>query len=34
LNKLDRIMNGELADVIDALLIADQTAKLESLKQG
>ena len=34
LNKLDRIMNGELEDVIDALLIADQTAKLEALKQG
>lgn len=34
LNKLDRIMNGELSDVIDALLIADQTAKLEALKQG
>ncbi|MCW0953373.1 peptide chain release factor 1 [Weissella ceti] len=34
LNKLDRVMNGELADVIDALVIADQTAKLEALKQG
>ncbi|MGL4265958.1 MAG: peptide chain release factor 1, partial [Weissella cibaria] len=34
LNKLDRIMNGELEDVIDALIIADQTAKLEELKQG
>lgn len=34
LNKLDRVMNGELADVIDALVIADQTAKLEVLKQG
>jgi len=34
LNKLDRIMNGELDDVIDALVIADQTAKLEALKQG
>ncbi|GAK30038.1 peptide chain release factor 1 [Weissella oryzae SG25] len=34
LNKLDRIMNGELGDVIDALVIADQTAKLEALKQG
>jgi peptide chain release factor 1 len=34
LNKLDRVMNGELNDVIDALVIADQTAKLEALKQG
>ncbi|MBM7616832.1 peptide chain release factor 1 [Weissella uvarum] len=34
LNKLDRIMNGELDDIIDALVIADQTAKLEDLKQG
>lgn len=34
LNKLDRVMNGELADVVDALVIADQTAKLEALKQG
>ena len=34
LNKLDRIMNGELGDIIDALIIADQTAKLEELKQG
>lgn len=32
LNKLDRIMNGELEDVIDALVIADQAAKLEELK--
>ena len=34
LNKLDRIMNGELDDIVDALVIADQTAKLEDLKQG
>ncbi|QBO36719.1 peptide chain release factor 1 [Periweissella cryptocerci] len=34
LNKLDRIMNGELDDVIDALVIADQTAKLEDLKNN
>ena len=34
LNKLDRITNGELGDIIDALIIADQTAKLEELKQG
>ncbi|MDR3191376.1 MAG: peptide chain release factor 1 [Lactobacillaceae bacterium] len=32
LNKLDRIMNGELDDVIDALVIAEQTAKMEDLK--
>ncbi|KRM72951.1 peptide chain release factor 1 [Lacticaseibacillus brantae DSM 23927] len=31
LNKLDRIMNGELDDVIDALILHDQTAKLEQL---
>ncbi|KRN32269.1 peptide chain release factor 1 [Weissella halotolerans] len=34
LNKLDRIMNGELADVIDPLIIADQAAKLENMSQG
>ncbi|KRN76049.1 peptide chain release factor 1 [Weissella minor] len=34
LNKLDRVMNGELDDIVDALVIADQTAKLEDLKQG
>ncbi|MFL1695991.1 peptide chain release factor 1 [Weissella kandleri] len=33
LNKLDRIMNGELEDIIDALVIADQAAKLEELKK-
>ncbi|KRN75283.1 prfA protein [Weissella kandleri] len=33
LNKLDRIMNGELEDIIDALVIADQTAQLEELKK-
>lgn len=32
LSKLDRIVNGELDDIIDALVIADQTAKLEALK--
>ncbi|MFD1432423.1 peptide chain release factor 1 [Lacticaseibacillus yichunensis] len=31
LNKLDRIMNGELADIIDALIVQDQTNKLESI---
>jgi peptide chain release factor 1 len=34
LNKLDRIVAGELDDVIDALIIADQTAKLEDLKNN
>ncbi|MDC7952028.1 peptide chain release factor 1 [Liquorilactobacillus mali] len=32
LNKLDRIMNGELEDVIDALILFDQTKALESLQ--
>ncbi|MHA3065852.1 peptide chain release factor 1 [Lacticaseibacillus saniviri] len=31
LNKLDRIINGELDDVIDALILHDQTAKLEQI---
>lgn len=31
LNKLDRIMNGELDDIIAALVLHDQTAKLEQL---
>lgn len=34
LNKLDRIMNGELGDVIDALILFDQTEKLEQLQDG
>ncbi|HEY4399170.1 MAG TPA: peptide chain release factor 1 [Lactobacillaceae bacterium] len=33
LQKLDRVMNGELGDVIDALVIADQTAKLAELSE-
>ncbi|MFD0897678.1 peptide chain release factor 1 [Loigolactobacillus binensis] len=32
LNKLDRIMNGELEEIIDALILHDQTAKLEQLQ--
>jgi peptide chain release factor 1 len=32
LNKLDRIMAGELDEIIDALIIADQTKKLEQLR--
>ncbi|GEL13189.1 prfA protein [Lapidilactobacillus concavus DSM 17758] len=31
LNKLDRIMNGELGEVIDALIVSDQTKKLEQI---
>ncbi len=34
LNKLDRIMNGELEDVIDALVLYDQTKALEELQNG
>ena len=34
LNKLDRVMNGELGEVIDALIIADQTAKLAELNNA
>ena len=34
LNKLDRIMNGDLGDVIDALILFDQTEKLEQLQDG
>ena len=32
LNKLDRIMNGELDDIIDALVLYDQTKALEKLQ--
>ena len=31
LNKLDRIMNGDLGEVIDALIVSDQTKKLEQI---
>ena len=31
LNKLDRIMNGELDEVIDALILYNQTKQLEEL---
>lgn len=34
LNKLDRIMNGELEEVIDALILYDQTKQLENLENG
>lgn len=32
LNKLDRVINGELEDVIDALVLFDQTQAMEKLK--
>ena len=32
LNKLDKVMTGDLEDIIDALILSDQTAKLEQLK--
>ncbi|MFT8878261.1 MAG: peptide chain release factor 1 [Oenococcus sp.] len=31
LNKLDRVMNGDLEEIIDALIIADQTKQLEEM---
>ena len=31
LNKLDRVMNGELDEVVDALVLADQAEKMERL---
>ena len=34
LNKLDRIMNGELDDIINALVLYDQTKALEELQNG
>lgn len=34
LNKLDKIMNGDLDDVIDALILYDQTQKMEQLNNG
>lgn len=34
LNKLDRIMNGELEEIIDALIVDDQTKKLEQIQSG
>ncbi|WP_283584212.1 peptide chain release factor 1 [Limosilactobacillus difficilis] len=32
INKLDRVMSGELDEIIDALIVADQAKKLEDLK--
>lgn len=34
LNKLDRIMNGELGEVIDALIVYNQTEQLEQIQNG
>ncbi|GKQ42891.1 peptide chain release factor 1 [Companilactobacillus sp. RD055328] len=34
LNKLDRIMTGEIGEVIDALILWDQTNKLEQIQNG
>ncbi|WP_125769730.1 peptide chain release factor 1 [Companilactobacillus furfuricola] len=34
LNKLDRIMNGDLDEIIDALVVFDQTKKLEQIESG
>lgn len=33
LNKLDKIMNGDLDDIIDALILYDQTQKMEQLNE-
>ncbi|KRN25110.1 peptide chain release factor 1 [Lacticaseibacillus camelliae] len=33
LNKLDRIMNGELDEIIDALIVQDQTNKMEQIDE-
>lgn len=34
LNKLDRIMTGEIGEIIDALILWDQTNKLEQIQNG
>lgn len=34
IQKLDRILNGELDEIIDALILYDQTSKLEALQNG
>lgn len=34
IQKLDRILSGELNEIIDALIIYDQTAKLEEMQNG
>ncbi|MDF7637481.1 peptide chain release factor 1 [Leuconostocaceae bacterium ESL0958] len=33
LNKLDRVMGGDLAEIVDALVLAEQTAKLAELTE-
>ncbi|AYF92814.1 peptide chain release factor 1 [Apilactobacillus bombintestini] len=32
INKLDKVMNGDLEEIIDALIVSDQAKKLENLK--
>lgn len=34
LNKLDKIMNGQLDEIIDALILSDQMQKLEQIQNG
>lgn len=34
LNKLDKIMNGQLDEIIEALILSDQTQKLEQIQNG
>ncbi|NVY95633.1 peptide chain release factor 1 [Lactobacillus sp. DCY120] len=34
LNKLDKILNGQLDEIIDALILSDQTQKLEQIQNG
>lgn len=34
IQKLDRILSGELDEIVDALIIYDQTAKLEEMQNG
>ena len=34
LNKLDRVMNGDLEEIIDALIVHDQAQKLEQIQSG
>ncbi|UQS83851.1 peptide chain release factor 1 [Bombilactobacillus thymidiniphilus] len=34
INQLDRIISGQLDEIIDALILSDQTAKLEQIQNG
>ena len=34
LYKLDKIMNGDIQEILDALIAADQTAKLAKMNEG